>query len=58
MVVGLPVTTVAFRATAGTGASCVIDGVPRGTQVVGLNWQILRGPVGDIGERIRVAATA
>ena len=52
------VTTGASGLIAGTDASCLIGRVPRRSPIGGLNRQFLRGPGGDIGERIRVAAIA
>lgn len=52
------VTTGAGGLIAGTDASRLIGRVPRRSPIGGLNRQFLRGPVGDIGERIRLAAIA
>ena len=52
------VTTGASVLIAGTDASCLIDRVPQRSWFGGLNRQFLRGPTGDIGEHIRMAAIA
>lgn len=52
------VTTVSAVAIAGTDASCLSGEVPHRSSFGGLNRQFLRGPMGDIGERIRLAAIA
>lgn len=52
------VTTASAVAIAGTDASRLSGQVPHRSQIGWLNRQFLRGPVGDIGERIRLAAIA
>ncbi len=52
------VTTASAVAIAGTDASCLSDRVPHRSRIGWLNRQFLRGPVGDIGERIRLATIA
>ena len=52
------VTTALAVAIAGTDASCLSGHVPLRSRIGWLNRQFLRGPVGDIGEQIRLAAIA
>lgn len=54
----MPGTTDSAVVIAGTDASCLSDQVHDRSPIVRLNRQFLRGRVGDIGERIRMATTA
>lgn len=52
------VTIVSVVAIAGTDASCLSGQVPLRSWIGWLNRQFLRGPMGDIGEQLRLATIA